>query len=47
LNFTALKIEFEIEGEDVTIEIPIKNGYLWGNKNPEQVIYIDGYLNSK
>jgi len=47
VNLNVLKIVCEISDEnndEAIIEIPIQNGYLFGNKSKEQIIYLDDYI---
>ena len=47
LNFSSFKLilsENENVEDDITIEIPIQNGYLFGDKSKEQIIYLDDYI---
>ena len=49
-NFTALKLHFVENLDDdnmnkiVSIPIKIQNNYIFGNKNREQIIYLDDYI---
>jgi len=44
INHNVIKVEFEFGAELVTVNIPIQNGLIFGNRNFEQIIYVDDFL---
>ena len=47
INHNIIKIDFVFGGDTeraATVDIPLQNGYIFGNRNFEQLIYVDDYL---